>query len=74
MNLLNEYKRMSTDDKVEFIHLLKEDLTNFSNKYKYDDLIKKLNEKEIDLNLFFIIIDKPDELIKIANVMKELIE
>lgn len=42
MNLLNEYKRMSTDDKMEFIHLLKEDSTKFSNKYKYDDLIKKI--------------------------------
>lgn len=72
MSLLEEYKNMNYDDKKKFLALLKKDLSEFENEYKFCDLIDKLNEKNIDIKLYFKLIKYSDEIIKIADIFKEL--
>ena len=72
MSLLEEYKSMNFNDKKEFLELLKSDLSNSNNKYTFSDLLDKLEKKNINTKLYFEIIKNSDEIIKIADFLKEL--
>lgn len=73
MNLLEEYKNMSSKDKKEFIRLVKYDLEHLeNNQITYNDFINILKEKNVDVKLFFTLLDKSDEIIKLADTIKEI--